>query len=274
MLQENIILKANRKEMHKTPLDTDHQVQISYSNDISDLQSSQTRIVPRFEVIDMATKNKVLRIPLTKRDDHIIKLIHSWKCSLDSYGMRISTGPVVPFRAKELIVENRYKNDSHIPLLWMQNIKPMATLWPAKTRKQQYIQYNNASKKLLVKNSNYVLMRRFSSKEENQRLVVAPYLASAIKSNIIGLENHLNYIYRPQGELTIEEVYGLAALYNCTLLDNYFRTFSGNTQVSATEIKDMPLPDLHLIEKVGTLILKNNLRYNELDQMVKEVIVG
>ena len=222
----------------------------------------------------MTTKNKVLRIPLTKRDDHIIKLIHSWKCSLDSYGMRISTGPVVPFRAKELIVENGYHNDSHIPLLWMQNIKPMATLWPTKTRKQQYIRCNNASKKLLVKNSNYVLMRRFSSKEENQRLVVAPYLASAIKSNIIGLENHLNYIYRPQGELTIEEVYGLAALYNCTLLDNYFRTFSGNTQVSATEIKDMPLPELHLIEKIGTLILKNDLRYNELDQMVKEVIVG
>ena len=117
-------------------------------------------------------------------------------------------------------------------------------------------------------------MRRFSSKEENQRSVVAPYLASAIKSNIIGLENHLNYIYRPQGGLTIEEAYGLAALYNCTLLDIYFRTFSGNTQVSATEIKDMPLPELHLIEKIGTLILKNNLRYNELDQMVKEVIVG
>ena len=274
VLQENIILKANRKELHNTHPDTDHQVQISYSNDISDLQSSQTRLVPRLEVIDTATKNKVLRIPLTKRDDHIIKLIHSWKCSLDSYGMRISTGPVVPFRAKELIVENGYHNDSHIPLLWMQNIKPMATLWPTKTRKQQYIQYNNASKRLLVKNSNYVLMRRFSSKEENQRLVVAPYLASAIKSNIIALENHLNYIYRPQGELTIEEVYGLAALYNCTLLDNYFRTFSGNTQVSATEIKDMPLPDLHVIEKIGTLILKNDLRYNEVDQMVKEVIVG
>jgi adenine-specific DNA-methyltransferase len=83
----------------------------------------------------MTTKNKVLRIALTKRDDQIIKLIHSWKYSLDYYGMKISTGPVVPFRAKELIVENGLNNDSHIPLLWMQNIKPMATLWPTKTRK-------------------------------------------------------------------------------------------------------------------------------------------
>ena len=30
VLQENIILKAKRKELHKTHPDTDHQVQISY----------------------------------------------------------------------------------------------------------------------------------------------------------------------------------------------------------------------------------------------------
>jgi adenine-specific DNA-methyltransferase len=274
VLQENIILKARRRELHKTHPESDHNVVISYSNDILDLQHPQTRTVPSFEVINLASKNKVVRIPLSSKEDDVIKIINAWKGSLESYGMKISTGLVVPFRAKELIVENGYNNDSHIPLLWMQNIKPMTTMWPTKTRKQQYIQYNNESKKLLVKNSNYVLMRRFSSKEESQRLVVAPYLASAIKSNIIGFENHLNYIYRPQGDLSIEEVYGLAALYNCTLLDIYFRTFSGNTQVSASEIKDIPLPELHLIEKIGSLILKNNLRYNELDEMVKKVIVG
>jgi adenine-specific DNA-methyltransferase len=150
----------------------------------------------------------------------------------------------------------------------------MSTIWPTSSRKHQYIQCNNVSKKLFVKNSNYVFLRRFSSKEEAQRLVAAPYLASAIKSNIIGLENHLNYIYRPQGELSIEEVYGLAALYNCKLFDIYFRTFNGNTQVSATEIKDMPLPELHLIEKIGSLLLKSKLIYNQLDDIVKGVIVG
>ena len=128
--------------------------------------------------------------------------------------------------------------------------------------------------KLLVKNSNYVLLRRFSAKEENQRIVAAPYISSAIKSNMIGLENHLNYIYRPQGELSIEEVFGLAALYNCKLFDIYFRTFSGNTQVSATEIKGMPLPELHLIKKIGSLLLKSKLRYNQLDEIIQEVIAG
>ena len=69
-------------------------------------------------------------------------------------------------------------------------------------------------------------------------------------------------------------MYGLAALYNCKLFDIYFRTSNGNTQVSATEIKDMPLPELHLIEKVGSLLLNSKLRYNQLDDIVKDVIVG
>jgi adenine-specific DNA-methyltransferase len=274
VLQENMIIKAERKSLRKTHPDLEQDVLISFSNDLSDLEQSQTRIVPRFEVIDMNTKNKVVRIPLNSNEDNIIKLIHAWKGSLDSYGLKISTGPVVPFRARAFIIENGNHNDAHIPLLWMQNIKPMLTKWPINTRKQQYIQFNNESKKLLVKNSNYVLLRRFSAKEENQRIVAAPYISSVIKSNMIGLENHLNYIYRPQGELSIEEVFGLAALYNCKLFDIYFRTFSGNTQVSATEIKDMPLPELRLIEKMGSLLLKSKLRYNQLDEIVKEVIAG
>jgi adenine-specific DNA-methyltransferase len=69
-------------------------------------------------------------------------------------------------------------------------------------------------------------------------------------------------------------VFGLAALYNCRLFDIYFRTFSGNTQVSATEIKDMPLPELHVVEKIGSLILKSNLRYNRLNEVINDVVVG
>jgi adenine-specific DNA-methyltransferase len=99
----------------------------------------------------MSSKNKVVRIPLNEKEDNIIKLIHKWKGSLDLYGMKISTGPVVPFRAKDLIVENGFKNDSHVPLLWMQNIRPMATVWPTSTKKQQYIRHNTQSKKLLIK---------------------------------------------------------------------------------------------------------------------------
>src|SRR5258706_9461041 len=162
--------------------------------------------------------------------------------------MEVSTGPVVPFRAAQFVSSSGNVPETHVPLLWMQNIRPMQINWPL-PRKNQYIAQEDA-KKLLLPNRNYVVLRRFSAKEERQRLTAAPYLAE-INTNWIGLENHLNYIYRPKGMLSVEEARGLAALLNSELMDTYFRISSGNTQVSATELRAMPLPSLEAICEMG-----------------------
>jgi len=39
---------------------------------------------------------------------------------------------------------------------------------------------------------------------------------------------------------------GICALLNSTLFDNYFRTFNGNINVSATEVREIPLPPLKI----------------------------
>lgn len=48
-----------------------------------------------------------------------------------------------------------------------------------------------------------------------------------------------------------DEAYGLACLFNSSLLDTYFRAYNGNTQVSATELRAMPLPPLDVIKGIG-----------------------
>jgi adenine-specific DNA-methyltransferase len=132
----------------------------------------------------------------------------------------------------------------------MQNVKPMRCAWPVR-HKGQYIQLRGADK-VLLPNQNYVLLRRFSAKEERQRLVAAPYLGD-LDGAVIGLENHLNYIYRPGGRLSEDEARGLAVLLNSSLMDTYFRIFSGHTQVNATEIRRLPLPPLEAIMELGRL---------------------
>lgn len=272
VLQEHVILKAVRDDGWASSHDC-QTVEVSFCAGVRDIDTPSRRTVPIAEVINMGSRNKFLHIPLSDEDQAIIHLINSWSGSLHSCGLEISTGPVVPFRATQFVVSD--KGNDTVPLLWMQNVKAMVTTWPVATRKQQYIVADDDSRGLLLPNRNYVLLRRFSAKEEYRRMSAAPYLADTLKEfELIGLENHLNYIYRPKGNLLPEEVYGIAALLNCKLLDVYFRSFNGNTQVSATELRSMPLPSLERIKVIGEKALQKGMATEELDIWVTDMLIG
>ena len=96
-----------------------------------------------------------------------------------------------------------------------------------------------------------MLVKRFTAKEERRRLTAACLLAADFPFPYIGVENHVNYVYHGERDLTENEVYGIAALFNSSLIDRYFRTISGNTQVNATEIRTMNFPDLKTLERIG-----------------------
>lgn len=192
ILQENIILKAIKDHTFEKP---HAKVILSFSQGIKDLENTVKKSVPLQDIINFESKNKVLRIPITDKEDQTVELVHSWNKNLHSLGLNISTGPVVAFRATEYIT-NQGQNNGHdwAPLLWMQNVKAMSINWPANCNKKQFIEDSQRTRKLLVPNKNYVVLRRFSAKEEDKRLVAAPYLSDLVKSETIGLENHLNYI--------------------------------------------------------------------------------
>ncbi len=250
VLQENVILKGVRQDnwLTKKPHED---ITISSSKGVVDLDSADSRCVRIDSVLDYSTKEKVLRLPVSDAEDDLTRLIDSWPGSLRAYGLRISTGPVVPFRATEFIDKAGQVPGSHVPLLWMNHVQPMRVTWPMGRHKPEYIKHAPESLALLVPNRNYVLLRRFSAKEEKRRLVAGPYLANAGTTSMVGLENHLNYVYRPGGTLTEDEAFGIAALLSSTMLDSYFRIGNGNTQVSATELRAMPLPALSVITEIG-----------------------
>ena len=272
VLQENVILHAERiTNWAKRSIGYD--VQLTTSSGLGDLDSPTRRVVPIEAVLDSNLNDKILRIPTTAMHDEVSRIVHSWSGSLNKYGLQISTGPVVPFRALNLLSKNGKVPETHAPLLWMQNVTAMNIEWPRQdVTKQQYVAINDASQPILVPNKNYVLLRRFSAKEQEKRLTAAPYICEAFKTPFLGLENHLNYIHRPNGKLHREEAYGLATLLNSSLLDEYFRTSNGNTQVSATELRAMPLPSLEIITHLGKRILSEKIHLDGLDELISEVL--
>ncbi|MGE8433102.1 Eco57I restriction-modification methylase domain-containing protein [Chryseobacterium joostei] len=255
VLQENIILSASRNEKSN-----DYNVLLSSSMDLSDISKSFSKSYLISNLIDFNSEQKIIHIPLTDKDDEIINLFKSWNGSLKKYGLEVSTGPIVDFRNKDLI---RFTEDNDtVPLIWLHNIYPMQIIWPnykiKGKPKGQYIIDNEFTQKRLVNKENLILIRRFSSKDDLKRIIAAPITKNFFNNfGKIGIENHLNYVYSKTNTLSITQTYGIAAVLNSKILDLYFRTFNGNINVSATELKNLPLPAFEIIEEIGGDIIKS-----------------
>ena len=268
VLQENVIVCGLRQDRWH---DSTERLVISSSRGIWDIEEAERREVSTHTALNLASVDKVFRLPICDTDDAALALVEAWPSSLHRLGLCISTGPVVPFRATALIDKEGTVPARHVPLLWMNHVHAMQITWPLDRHKPEYIARTGAEA-LLVPNKNYVLLRRFSTKEEARRLTAAPYIAADFALPAVGLENHLNYIYRPGGTLSEDEAWGLAALYNSRLLNTYFRAVNGNTQVSATELRAMPLPAGETILTLGQRVKRRADPLADLDPLVMSLV--
>lgn len=268
VLQETVIIKAIKKIV-----DSNQEVIVSSSLGIKDINNPQIKVFPSCKLIDLNSKEKILHLPTNDKEEHILSLAASWKHNLIDFDIHISTGPVVSFRSWDFI-QDIYSNGTVFlaPLFWLHNVNKMSLEWPvAYKNKGQFIKIKNDSKSRLIANKNYILLRRFSTKDDKSRLIAAPYFCNYNKSNYIGVENKLNYIYRKNGHLERSEVAGLCTLLNSELFDTYFQIFNGNVNVSATELRGMRLPSLESIKKIGNkMIISNDYSMNNVNEIVNE----
>ena len=267
VLQENIIIRAT-KGINPT-------IKVSVSESEKDLNNSKISFFTTEELVDLNSKEKILFIPSNSKEAETITVFRKWKNSLNDYNIQISTGPVVAFRCTHFLVPENINDDKTAPLLWLHNIQEMKFTFPLKKgKKASFIIDSEETKKVLLVNKNYILIRRFSSKDDKSRLVCSPYFASSIQSERIGIENHLNYIYRPNGELSENEIWGISALFNSSLFDTYFRTFNGNTQVGASELKQIKMPPMEKILIIGERIKKSlPLQKGDIDAITNDVLL-
>lgn len=255
VLQETVIIKGIKSKN----INPNSEVAIYSCHGLKDIETPDVKIFRQHELIDLNSNEKILYTPTNDREEHILGVFKNWSGTLNKYNIQISTGPVVSFRAWDFIHEKKDASPKLTSLFWLHNVKQMALEWPVDFEgKGQYISAQDESKAILIPNKNYVFLRRFSAKDDKTRLIAAPYFCNFIESEYIGVENKVNYIYRPKGHLDRNEVIGVCALLNSKLFDSYFRIFNGNVNVSATELREIPLPALDDIKEIGNQIILSN----------------
>ncbi len=242
VLQENIILHLERG-LHQGD------VTISTSTDDTFHDLTQQKY-PFKQIISSSDPERFIHIP-TPQESRSSSLSSKFRYSLADLGIDVSTGPVVDFRLKPHL--HQMPDSETVPLLYPLHIQDGQITWPQpQSKKPNAIALNSATQKWLYPQGFYCVVRRFSSKEEKQRIVASFVDPSRLQNPLfLGFENHLNVFHTQKQGLPPILARGLMVLLNSTLIDQQFRRFSGHTQVNVTDLKQMRYPSLELIINLG-----------------------
>ena len=84
--------------------------------------------VPASNIIDDSSGDYVIRIPESEDDRGIMQMVESLPLRFSETGLRISTGPVVSFRATEYLLSSASETTA-VPLIHPHNVKPFSVPW-------------------------------------------------------------------------------------------------------------------------------------------------
>lgn len=245
VLQENVIVHG--RKCPGTP-----NVVVSASN--GEPHSPVRRRVVAFEnVVRPDDPEQFIRLPTSPSDDHTSEALRALPSSLDDLGLKVSTGKVVDFRTRDNLRANPTRGS--VPLIYPCHLKAGEVAWPLTDgRKPNALALNASTSRLLVPSGTYVLVKRFSTKEERRRVVATLVTAERLAGDWWAFENHLNYFHSNQNGLPQDLAAGIAAYLNSTQLDRYFRVFSGHTQVNATDLRILPYPSVPQLQQLASTV--------------------
>ena len=242
VLQENIIIRLER---------SGQQGPVTVSTSADDTFTNLTAHKYSFDqIVFPDDSERFIRVPLSPTST--VELPPIIRYALADLGIDVSTGPVIDFRLKDYLRD--MPEAGSVPLLYPCHFSGIGTKWPVtgSKKKPNAILRNGDTEKWLCPSGFYCVVRRFTSKEERRRIVASVVDPSELNNApMLGFENHLNFFHENKKGLPQAVARGLAVFLNSTAVDEYYRCFSGHTQVNATDLKFMKYPNRDALVDIG-----------------------
>lgn len=244
VLQETLIMYLTNNKQKASD-----KVEIIESNN----DDFSTLVKARKDFSDVVFPNdneNIIRI-IKEEDTKIVDTMHKMPCRIEELGISVSTGPVVDFREKLGLLS--FEGDLlSIPIIYPENFGDGFINWPIIGRKPGHLKEDPSNFNRLRPSGFYVLVKRFSSPEEKRRVVASVFDPFKVRSQYVAFDNKLNYFHIEKsglGGLNIAK--GLSLYLNSSLVDHYFRTFSGSTQVNVSDLKGLRYPTVDNMKMLG-----------------------
>nr|WP_279624207.1 BsuBI/PstI family type II restriction endonuclease [Aeromonas veronii] len=265
VLQENIIIHLiKNKNQSDVTITSSPIADFHIDDDTGSVTASDMtiRTVPFSKIVSASDKQKFIHIAANNRDQEIIDRLNSFSATLEDLNIQVSTGPVVDFRLKEDLRQNI--EPGAVPLIYPVHLNNGLN-WPKDSKKPNAIMVSEQSKSWLWKHhGHFVIVRRFSSKEEKRRIVATNY-DSCLPGELIGFENKLNVFHANKSGIDRDLAFGLTIYLNSTLLDKYYRLFGGHTQVNATDLRNIHYPSINSLRRMGSQVENLDLTQKDID---------
>jgi adenine-specific DNA-methyltransferase len=264
VLQENVVFHAVKSQ------EINPDVIVSASAGPGDV-GLRMRTIQHDELVRPSDHHAFIHIVPEEDAEPTRQRIKSLAATLSDLGLMVSTGRVVDFRARALL--RAQPGENTVPLIYSCHLEDGFVEWPnGGTRKPNALALGPRTEELVIPKGYYVLTKRFSAKEERRRIVAAVYDPTRVTAAQVAFENHLNYFHARGAGLPVTVAKGLVAYLNSTVVDTYFRQFSGHTQVNASDLRSLPYPAWSALIDLGKRIGKKYPPQEDLDRLVEEII--
>jgi adenine-specific DNA-methyltransferase len=264
VLQENVVFMVERGADRRCVLVTS-----SASPSVSETTSRQ---VPFDEVVRPDDPEQFIH--LAPHADHadIAAAVAMLPNTIGSLGASISTGRVVDFRSRDHL--RPMPDGTTVPLVYPTHMSEGTLSWPKDGKKPNALHRSAETEKLLLPAGCYVLVKRFSAKEERRRVVASIVRVGDLPGDRWAFENHLNVFHCANQGLDLALAAGLTVWLNSTSVDVAFRQFSGHTQVNATDLRSMRYPTRDQLHALGDAAGAAVLTQEKVDALVSTHVAG
>ncbi len=268
VLQENIVFRAVKG------IPSPRTVSVAWSTDAQDVEIA-VRERSSADVVNPADESMFVHLPTHDDANQDVALLQRADFQgLAALDLKVSTGRVVDFRCREQLRADVQANT--VPLIYPGHFDQGLIRWPKTGSKKPNALVRCAiTEQLLLPPGRYVVVRRFSAKEEKRRIIAALYDSSCVSLLPVAFENHLNVFHRDGSGLSQDLAWGLCAYLNSSLVDRLFRQFNGHTQVNATDLRSLPYPSSDILATIGRLVRARwPLSQETLDERVENELLG
>lgn len=263
VLQENVIFHVVKDEYAE-------RVVISTSTGPS-FENVTFREVELSQIVKPGDPERLIHITTNQLDQYVLDRVSCFEHTLEDIGINVSTGRVVDFRCKDHLKDK--PEEGSIPLIYPTHFDKGFIRWPKLvSKKPNAIVLTPSTEHLILPAGYYVVVRRFSPKEEYHRIVPAIYEPAHITSPYVTFENHLNVYHCNNAGLPPRLAKGLAVFLHSSLLDIYFRHFNGHTQVNVSDLKTLRYPSRQVLEAIGDRVGEAIPSQKEIDELIEKEV--